>query len=304
MQDRIQAMRIVISARWSRQIIAGTLTPTQTSTAIATATATSDPNGIPTNLRARAGINSVRLDWNAPSLEPNGYLVRRRLQGEAEYEELAPISADEVDDPTTLTDDTVTEAGTYEYTVQSVYNDGSTYEPSAPVTVTVREEDLATATATVTATATNTAAPSDTNTPTAINTALPSASGTATAIPTLSNVCTIGDASGSDGAFTHAKYLRSPESYVELLDNADDGAFWWRRRTGRPTVLEQFVGPNPENKLVNRWWSQVWEYLYTVDGQEYSGKLAFARQFRMARRLHVIAGRAELYAIGGRPSDI
>ena len=141
--------------------------PTATATASATATATRDPAGIPLNLMAVVGVNSVTLDWDAPPVVPDGYQVRRHLQGEDEDEELRPIFAAEVDDPTTYIDNTVAVAGTYEYTVQSIFLDGSSYEASQPVTVIVRESDLATQTATATATdtVTETSTPTDTPTP-------------------------------------------------------------------------------------------------------------------------------------------
>ena len=67
--------------------------------------------------------------------------------------------------------------------------------------------------------------------------------------------------------------MRSPATYVELLDYAVDGGFWWPRATGRPTIFALFVGPNPENLRRNRSWHNVWEYNYTVAGQDTAANL-------------------------------
>ena len=120
--------------------------PTASPTTTATATATRDPDGVPINMKATVGVKSITLDWDAPPVVPDGYLVWRRLPGEVTFEELRPIFAAEVDDPTILVDQPIGVAGTYEYTVQSIFLDGSSYERSEAVTVTVREADLVTAT--------------------------------------------------------------------------------------------------------------------------------------------------------------
>ena len=120
-----------------------------------------------------------------------------------------------------------------------------------------------------TATYTPTEMPAATNTPEPTTTPASSP----TAIPTLDDLCIYGDASGTDQVFRHARYVRSPATYVELLDYAVDGGFWWPRATGRPTIFAQFVGPNPENLHRNRSWHNVWEYNYTVAGQDTAANL-------------------------------
>ena len=141
--------------------------PTETPTADPTATSTRDPNDIPRNLNSIVSTNSVTLDWDPPSLVPDGYLILRRSQGEADFEEIGIQFAVEVDDPTTYTDDTLIRAGTYEYAVMAIFLDGDASDVSDSVTVTVREEDLAspTPTATETPTATDTPSPTATLTP-------------------------------------------------------------------------------------------------------------------------------------------
>ena len=131
--------------------------PTETPTATATASPTRDPNDVPNNIRATVNINEVTLDWHPPLLAPDGYLILRRSQGEADYEEIGIVFEVEVDDPTIYTDDRLDGADIYGYVVEAIFLDGSASNFSDPVTVTVREEDLASPTLT----------PTETDTPTA-----------------------------------------------------------------------------------------------------------------------------------------
>ena len=149
---------------------------TATATATATPTATSIPRSRPSNLQSRVDAGAVRLDWDAPSDNPDGYLILRRAGSEVELGSIGVIFATEVDDPTTYTDNSLEDAGDYVYAVQSIFTDGTSSAPSEPVTVTVREADLATATPTSTATATPlpTDTPGPTDTPTSTATATPS----------------------------------------------------------------------------------------------------------------------------------
>ena len=166
---------------------------TETPTPRATATATRDPGDVPRNLNSIVNTNSVTLDWDPPSVAPDGYLILRRVQGEADYDEIGIVFEVEVDDPTTYTDDRLDRADIYEYAVMAIFLDGDASDVSEPVIVTVREEDLAspTPTATETPTETNTPTetetPTETNTPTATETPTETETATATDRPTATN---------------------------------------------------------------------------------------------------------------------
>ena len=135
---------------------------TETPTTTATASPTRDPNDVPRNLNSIVNTNSVTLDWDPPAVAPDGYLILRRSQGEADYEEIGIVFEVEVVDPTIYTDDRLDRADIYEYAVMAIFLDGTGSETSDPVTVTVREEDLASPTPTVTETATATETPTET----------------------------------------------------------------------------------------------------------------------------------------------
>ena len=97
--------------------------------------------------RRTVNTNAVILNWDPPSVAPDGYLILRRLQGEADYDEIGIVFVVEVEDPTTYTDDSLDEAGTYEYAIEAIFLDGTGSNVSEAVTVIVREEDLASPTA-------------------------------------------------------------------------------------------------------------------------------------------------------------
>ena len=86
-------------------------TATPTPTATVTATPTRDPGDIPLNLQAAVNTNAVILNWDPPSVAPDGYLILRRLQGEADYDEIGIVFVVEVEDPTTYTDDSLDRSG-------------------------------------------------------------------------------------------------------------------------------------------------------------------------------------------------
>ena len=115
----------------------------------AAASPTLDPLDVPRNLNSIVNANSVTLDWDPPSVAPDGYLILRRSQGDADYDEIGIVFEVEVDDPTIYTDDRLDRAGTYEYAVMAIFLDGDGHPmTSDPVIVTVREEDLASPTPT------------------------------------------------------------------------------------------------------------------------------------------------------------
>ena len=156
---------------------------TETPTPRATAPATRDPSDVPINLNSIVNTNSVTLDWDPPSVVPDGYLILRRVQGEADYDEIGIVFEVEVDDPTTYTDGTLDSADTYEYAVMAIFLDGDASDVSEPVTATVRQEDLESPTPTATETSTETPTPTDTPTPTETPTATDTPSPTATLTP-------------------------------------------------------------------------------------------------------------------------
>ena len=168
--------------------------PTETPSPTVTPSPTRDARDVPNSLQATLNENGVTLDWEAPSLAPDGYLIKRRFQDEDEYGQVGIVFAVDVDDPTTYTDDRVETAGTYEYVVEAIFLDGTASNRSDPVTVTVREEDLATPRATDTATATETPTATDTPTLTDTPTDTPTATVTDTPGPTLSpDQCSLSD---------------------------------------------------------------------------------------------------------------
>ena len=171
------------------------LTATPTPSPTGTASPTPD---VPVNLQAAVNTNAVILDWDAPSVAPDGYLILRRLQGETDYEEIGIVFVVEVDDPTTYTDDSLDEAGTYEYAVEAIFLNGTASNVSEPVTATVREEDLASPTAsdTATETQTSTATATVTPSPTATATETPTPTETATNTPTATNTATLAPREG------------------------------------------------------------------------------------------------------------
>ena len=61
---------------------------TETPKTTATASPTRDPNDVPRNLNSIVNTNSVTLDWDPPSLVPDGYLILRRSQGDSDYIEI------------------------------------------------------------------------------------------------------------------------------------------------------------------------------------------------------------------------
>ena len=166
--------------------------PTETPTPTATASPTRNPHDVPNSVQATVNTNAVTLNWDPPSVVPDGYLILRRLQGDADYEDIGIVFEVEADDPTTYTDDTLDRADTYEYAVMAIFLDGSASNASEPVTVTVRQEDLAspTPTATETPTASETPSPTSTYTPTPTD--------TPTATDTPAATLTPGDCSLAD----------------------------------------------------------------------------------------------------------
>ena len=164
--------------------------PTATPTSTATASPTRDPHDVPGKVQATVNTNEVILDWDAPSVAPDGYLILRRLQDEADYEEIGIVFVVAVDDPTTYTDRSLERAGTYEYAIEAIFLDGTASDASAPVTVTVREEDLASPTPTEAPTDTPTPIETATDTPSPTVTATPSPTETATATATPTETAT------------------------------------------------------------------------------------------------------------------
>ena len=164
---------------------------TETPTPRATATATRDPGDVPRNLNSIVNTNSVTLDWDPPSVAPDGYLILRRSQGDAEYDEIGIVFEVEVDDPTIYSDDRLDRAGTYEYAIMAIFLDGDASNVSDSVMVTVREEDLASPTPTATETPTETATPTATETATPTSTPSPTATDAPTATNTPSPTSTV-----------------------------------------------------------------------------------------------------------------
>ena len=170
--------------------------PTETPSPTVTPSPTRDARDVPNSLQATVSTNAIMLDWEASALAPDGYLILRRLQDEDEYEQVGIVFAADVDDPTTYTDDRLETAGTYEYVVEAIFLDGTASNTSDPVTVTVREEDLATPRATDSATATET--PTATDTPTLT----PSPTATATETATVTDTPTATDTPSPTATYT------------------------------------------------------------------------------------------------------
>ena len=151
----------------------------------ATASPTRDPSDVPRNLNSIVNTNSVTLDWDPPSVDPDGYLILRRSQGDADYIEIDILFAADSEDPTIYSDERLVSADTYEYVVMAIFLDGDASDVSEPVTVTVREEDLASPTATATET------PTEAETPTATFTPSPTATDASTATDTPTPTATL-----------------------------------------------------------------------------------------------------------------
>ena len=103
----------------------------------ATASPTRDPSDVPRNLNSIVNTNSVTLDWDPPSVDPDGYLILRRSQGDADYIEIDILFAADSEDPTTYSDERLVSADTYEYVVMAIFLDGDASDVSEPVSVVV-----------------------------------------------------------------------------------------------------------------------------------------------------------------------
>ena len=164
---------------------------TKTPMSTATESPTRDQGDVPRNLNSLVNTNSVTLDWDPPSVVPDGYVILRRSQRDSEYDEIGIVFEVEVDDPTTFTDVNVKNADTYEYAVMAIFLDGDASDVTEPVIVTVREEDLASPTPTATETPTETETPTATETATPTSTPSPTATHTPTATDTPSPTATL-----------------------------------------------------------------------------------------------------------------
>ena len=239
--------------------------PTPTATDTATATATNTRRGIPSNLNANVQKNSIVLDWDAPPVVPEGYKVLRRAPDDKSYQELVTISVAGKDDPTTYTDTSVNQAGTYSYAVKSMFNGGSLSEMSDSVNAQVRQADLATPTAPPTAT--DTATTTSTNTPTPTATLTPT--DTATATSTSTDTATATSTSTSTATLTPAPR--------EGCENVGPGTYWLFPSSGFLSgtitvyVSDQCeaAGSTTQNIGANG-------YVYSADGQSVAEALCVA----------------------------
>ena len=240
-----------------------TATNTPTATDTATATATNTRRGIPSNLNANVRKNSIVLDWDAPPVAPEGYKVLRRAPDDKSYQELVTISVAGKDDPTTYTDTSVNQAGTYSYAVKSMFNGGSLSEMSESVNAQVRQADLATPTDTPTAT--------DTATTTSTNTPTPSPTLTATATLTPTDTATATSTSTDTATATLTPVPR------EGCENVGPGTYWLFPSSGFLSgtitvyVSDQCeaAGSTTQNIGANG-------YVYSADGQSVAEALCVA----------------------------
>ena len=240
-----------------------TLAPTDTATATATPSATQTPTGIPSNLNVQVKTNSIVLDWDAPPVVPEGYKVLRRAPDDKSYQELVTISVAGKDDPTTYTDTSVNQAGTYSYAVKSMFNGGSLSEMSESVNAQVRQADLATPTAPPTAT--------DTATTTSTNTPTPSPTLTATATLTPTDTATATSTSTDTATATLTPAPR------EGCENVGPGTYWLFPSSGFLSgtitvyVSDQCeaAGSTTQNIGANG-------YVYSADGQSVAEALCGA----------------------------